>query len=389
MEKAIMPALTGRHYIAVAAVFIVILSWLGVLDTASENYVNSAIVQATVAFASARTLNAVISVAQNTEVSIVVFSMAIGELLDPLNDLVEQYSTLMKYAIASLLVQKLLLVITSSTVFKIFLTVAGVWAAGTALMGREKAFAFSFRLFVFVAFLRFALVLAVALNGLVSHFFVNEQIDAEVERLQATTEVVEQVSGDETVDPKRKAELAARKDELLTEKVDHIKVRDGFEVSLSGALVNLDSAKKRLAAAEELIPWKDKFFDSDALRKEKADVNSAQASVEYFEGKISEENDDIEALDEEITTIDNQLMGKANGWIETARNAATSAVGSVKENFTSRVSGLVDELNESVSNILDLMAAFLLKTLILPLIFLYMVVMLTRIIWGVDMGRYV
>src|SRR5690606_15243930 len=123
-----------------------------------------------------------------TEVSLVVVSMAVGEVLDPLNDLVEQYSALMKYAIASLLVQKLLLAITSSTVFKVFLTVAAAFAAVSALLGKAKPFEFSFRIFVFVAFLRFALVLTVGLNGMVSHFFVNEQIDSDVESLQATTE---------------------------------------------------------------------------------------------------------------------------------------------------------------------------------------------------------
>ena len=50
-----------------------------------------------------------------------VASFGLGEALDPLNDLVEQYSTLMKYAIASLLVQKLLLTITSNIVFKLLL----------------------------------------------------------------------------------------------------------------------------------------------------------------------------------------------------------------------------------------------------------------------------
>src|SRR5690606_17158379 len=101
MDKVIMPALTGRHYIAIAAVVIVILSWLGVLDSISDDYLNSSLVQATAAFASARALNAVISMLQGTEVSLLVLSLSVGELLDPLDDLVEQYSTLMKYAIAS------------------------------------------------------------------------------------------------------------------------------------------------------------------------------------------------------------------------------------------------------------------------------------------------
>lgn len=389
MEKAIMPPLSGRHYIALVAVFIVILSWIGVLDTASENYVNSSIVQATAAFAGARALNAVISVAQSTEVSLVVVSMAVGEVLDPLNDLVEQYSALMKYAIASLLVQKLLLAITSSTVFKVFLTVAAAFAAVSALLGKAKPFEFSFRIFVFVAFLRFALVLTVGLNGMVSHFFVNEQIDSDVESLQATTETIEQVSVGETIDPERKAELVAQKTELLARKEDHIKIRDSHAASRADAIANLETEKKRLGKAKESVSVTDIFIGNDALRKIETDVESAQSAVEYFEGEVSEENDVIDALESEIQAVDNHIMGKANGWVDAVRNAADAAVGSVKDKFTSQLSGLVEKLNESISNIMNLMAAFLLKTLILPLIFLYMVVMLTRVIWGVDVGRYV
>lgn len=389
MEKAIMPPLSGRHYIALVAVFIVILSWIGVLDTASENYVNSSIVQATAAFAGARALNAVISVAQSTEVSLVVVSMAVGEVLDPLNDLVEQYSALMKYAIASLLVQKLLLAITSSTVFKVFLTVAAAFAAVTALLGKEKPFEFSFRIFVFVAFLRFALVLTVGLNGMVSHFFVNEQIDSDVESLQATTETIEQASVGEAIDPEKKAELVAQKTELLARKEDHIKIRDGHAASWADAKANLETEKKRLGDAKKSVSAMDRFIGNDALRKIEADVESAQSAVEYFEGEVSEENDVIDALESEIQAVDNQILGKANGWVDAVRNAADAAVGSIKDKFTSQVSRLVDQLNESISNIMNLMAAFLLKTLILPLIFLYMVVMLTRVIWGVDVGRYV
>lgn len=64
-------------------------------------------------YALARGLNAVISVAQGTEMSIepmgVGLTLTPGEILDPLNDLIEQFSTILLLASASLGVQNILL----------------------------------------------------------------------------------------------------------------------------------------------------------------------------------------------------------------------------------------------------------------------------------------
>lgn len=64
-------------------------------------------------YAIARGLNAMISVAQGTELSIepmgVGLTLTPGQILDPLNDLIEQFSTVLLMASASLGVQKILL----------------------------------------------------------------------------------------------------------------------------------------------------------------------------------------------------------------------------------------------------------------------------------------
>lgn len=64
-------------------------------------------------YALARGLNAVISVAQGTELSIepmgVGLTLTPGQVLDPLNDLIEQFSTVLLMASASLGIQKILL----------------------------------------------------------------------------------------------------------------------------------------------------------------------------------------------------------------------------------------------------------------------------------------
>ena len=97
----------------VALLFALALAVSGSLDRAGSDYTEAGLKRALVTFAVARGLNAVISVAQGTEVAIqpagVGVNFAPGEVLDPINDLVERFSWVMLASATSLGVQKVLL----------------------------------------------------------------------------------------------------------------------------------------------------------------------------------------------------------------------------------------------------------------------------------------
>ena len=82
-------------------------------DQIGQAHVDSAFKRALLAFAIARGLNGVISVAQGTEIAIQPAGVGVnftpGEILDPVNDLVERFSWIMMLASSSLGIQKVLL----------------------------------------------------------------------------------------------------------------------------------------------------------------------------------------------------------------------------------------------------------------------------------------
>src|SRR3990167_4805526 len=87
----------------------VAMSWLGALDRTSSKYVDDALVQAFSAYTVARGVNAVVSVLQSVSVGGSLgasFAVSPGEVLDPINDLVERYAAVMELSIASLLTQR-------------------------------------------------------------------------------------------------------------------------------------------------------------------------------------------------------------------------------------------------------------------------------------------
>lgn len=70
---------------------------------------DNALIRAAAAYGVARGINAVVSIIQDSEVNIAVASLALGEVLDPVNDIIERFSTVAVVAMASLGVQKVLI----------------------------------------------------------------------------------------------------------------------------------------------------------------------------------------------------------------------------------------------------------------------------------------
>lgn len=210
-----------RLTVALVVFLIVAISWSGYIDRQTENYVNKASVQALAAFATARVLNAGISVAKSVQVGAVV-SVQPLEILDPVHDLVEQYSSIMKLAIGSLVIQKLLLEIVATGFFKILLTTLGVLLTASLFVSGGIFSALMFKLFSLACLVRFLLLLAVGMNGLVDEIYVDHRTQQNMVELETLSREVDALAAtgdlDRTADKPwyggMSAKLSAAKDLL-------------------------------------------------------------------------------------------------------------------------------------------------------------------------------
>ena len=123
-----------RIVFAILIISATALAWWPALQAEGNATVESAFKRALITWAIARGLNGVISVAQGTEVAIqpagVGVNFAPGEILDPVNDLVERFSWIMMLATSSLGVQQILLAMSGWQGLLLALTIA----AGVALV---------------------------------------------------------------------------------------------------------------------------------------------------------------------------------------------------------------------------------------------------------------
>jgi hypothetical protein len=117
-------------------------------------------------------------------VGIVSGSMTIGEVLDPLNDMIERFSTVMTWVLASLAAQKVLLLLASHKLFLYLVAVLGVSALLLVYFGSAWARGLVFRWFLLAVFVRFALGLAVALNSGADYLFLQQQLEINNQQIE-------------------------------------------------------------------------------------------------------------------------------------------------------------------------------------------------------------
>ncbi len=142
-----------RWIVTVAAVIIGVLAGTSVLDFALDKtvgrgldeparlYFEESFNRAIYTFAVVRGVNGIISVIQGTDIAVspagVGVRMAVGEILDPVNDLVERFSWVVLVSTTSLGVQRLLMEIGAWFGLKVLLAISmgvllfGVWTPGT------------------------------------------------------------------------------------------------------------------------------------------------------------------------------------------------------------------------------------------------------------------
>lgn len=166
-----------------------LVTWVSPLDQPATEGVEAGLQRAFVTFAAARGLNAAISVAQGTEFTFGVGASAtfsVGEVLDPINDLVEQFANLMLLATVSFGIQEVLLAIGQHTSLKLALTAIVIACGVLYVYGRQRP-GWLNSLLVLALMIRFAIPVATVGTEALFRTF-----------LEARYQASEQVIGDAT-----------------------------------------------------------------------------------------------------------------------------------------------------------------------------------------------
>ena len=199
---------------ALLGLALVALAWTGPLDRLAEDQAQAGLKRALATFAAARALNGVISVAQGTEVALepagVGVTFAPGQILDPVNDLIEQFSTLMLTASVSFGLQSAMVAIGGHWLVSLLLSlVVAVALAWRQLRGVDAPTAIR-RILLLLLLIRFAVPVAALGSDAAFRWFLADRYERSQAALTLSNAEVVKLAEPETSAPTSVAESMRR-----------------------------------------------------------------------------------------------------------------------------------------------------------------------------------
>ncbi len=205
----------------------------GVVDRLSDEYGGQAFQRALITAAAARALNGVISVAQGTDLAIepggVGVNFGIGQILDPVNDLVERFSAIMLVATTSLGVQNILLDVSAWWFTSILVAAAALpvlaawWSPGLLSAGWQAR---AERLLILVVMARLAVPVFVILSNLAFDTFLASEQSAALAALETTTASVETINAQDQESNEESQSLLDRLGNAIDSSLSQMNVAD-------------------------------------------------------------------------------------------------------------------------------------------------------------------
>ena len=243
-----MKPITIKSILTALSIVVALTAYLGWLDDIGERYTQQGLKRALITYGVARGLNGVISVAQGTEVAFepvgVGMTFTPGQILDPVNDLIERFSWVVMASGASLGVQSVLMQVTSwpwfTSIIMIFLvfSILSLW--------RYHLFSEVFKTFIFkmtlvLLIVRFFIPIIAIMNETLYITFLEPQYVEAKQSLQQTADDIEKID-DQQQPP------VASEDASILDKVESIYNSAGNALDVKA---RLDSLKLTVAKVSE------------------------------------------------------------------------------------------------------------------------------------------
>lgn len=377
--------LNKRNIISLIIGLLVLVSSLRVIDDFSYNYTTDAITSAAISYATARGINALVSMMQTTTLEAgigVSGSIAVGELLDPLNDLIERFSSIMTIVLASLAGQKVILLISSHQLFQVLIAIFGIASILLIQFGKGSLFKILLRFFLVLVFLRFSLGVVVAMNAIVDLTFLLDQTQAYDNKINLLKRDMSSLNYDSGVSLEQIQNLKNEKETLISElNMLHQYNQQAYLKKESELKNEINEIKNEIEKKKS----KQKFLDKINPLKTNETVKKLDVDLKKLELKL----DDISIEDENrvhrngqiverLSLLDKKIKGEPDGLIGNFKRKVSSVINSLDFDKIER------KINDSIQDFMALIALYLLKTIFFPFVFFYMIILIVKGIWRMQ-----
>jgi hypothetical protein len=190
-----------RRWPVVIGILVVVLlaaaSWSPALTALAQEQLDAGLKRALVSFGTARALNAVLSVLQGTEVSAqplgIGLTLSLGQVLEPVNHIVEQFASLMLFASVALGVEKAVVAIGAWWPVSVALSISA--AAWSVALWRGAVPSWLARLLVLLLLVRYAIPICVLGTDLLFQQFLQQHYSISQQALEEAPRRVQGIDG--------------------------------------------------------------------------------------------------------------------------------------------------------------------------------------------------
>ncbi|MFV8819667.1 hypothetical protein [Haliea sp. E17] len=362
------------------------LALTGGVDKLANGNLDGALATTGAIYATARGINALVSVLQGTELDLPFVTFAIGEVLDPVNDLIERFSTVVLFALGAIAAQKVLLLLVSSSIFNyVFSGIAVLTGLGIVTL-QARTFAPLLKTFLIVAFVRFALGLVVIANSWVDAALL-DPIDKQRHESMQTFESDLRTVKDIATNQSDFSELAKRTQGQIDALNALIETGAG---KLSDKELEISDARARLAQQLEGEDTVCRFSVkapvasptcSDTTKSHFQELRMREQEKVDIEERITGYQEKLEDQRANLECINKRTRGEACTVWDRIPDAPDIGV------IQSKLNGLDSKLDDFTENAWLLLISVLLKSVAIPLLFFYALLRCTGMIWRTDFEK--
>lgn len=354
------------------------IAWSGLLEDFSEDYVNQAFAGAGLIYATARGINGLVSVLQGTELDVVFVTVAIGEALDPINDLIERFSDFILVALGSLALQKILLGLVSHNLFNALLTLLAASVAFALLRRDASLYRPLFQAFMVTAFLRFSLGLVVLANNWVDHAFLQERDQQRHAAMESFKGELRQVSALAGADGSFETQIETGRQQLNRLQSQRLRNTESLR-EVQRELATAEAELAKLISADGLgctaFTVSRHTCSEPVLRAAKTREQLAQTAA-ALQAKAEDIAAAVEEQEEALDCLQKRSRGASCGLLDSMRNSVSP------QQLRDKISELENGMNAFAENTIALLVSLLLKSVAIPLVFFYLLLRLLRMNWS-------
>jgi hypothetical protein len=315
-------------------------------------------------------------VLQGTELNVVFVTIGIGEVLDPVNDLIERFSEVILVALASLALQKILLAIVSHGVFNVLLTLVAIATAISIVLQSPRLNSAMLRIFLVIVFFRFSLGLVVLANSWVDASFLQEadqQRHLAMETFQGELRQIDTLSRKEDEADQLLVELKREmaSNERSRRASEHsLEALDAEIAANATQLDNLRDTAGVLCGLSGLSPTCPENV-KQAQRQLQRLRNERDSEQQLHSALLGADDDMRERMD----CLEKHQRGESCTFWDGLPDAPNTA------QLRQKLQNINASLSDFAENCINLLVSLLLKTVAIPFLFVYLLLKIVQVTW--------